>query len=211
MNVNQERVSRVDGEQRLTERARGGDLSALAELLSDNYPFLVKYLIKVTLHPQLAEDIAQETMLRALEKIKLYNERSKFSTWLIAIATRIFIDNRRRSMKERSILEEEVREQQAGRSLRFRLASQGGEWSEVLDALGQLSDDLRLAVVLKHYYGYSQKEIADIMGIPEGTVKSRIHSGLQALRKELTDHDLEAYQESPKRQGKSLAAVHTYE
>ena len=182
----------MDRDRNLTERARGGNLSALAELLSDHYPFLVKYLIKITLHPQLAEDIAQETMLKALEKIKLYDGRSKFSTWLIAIATRIYIDNRRRAMKERSILEEEGRGQHAGRSLCFQLSASGGEWTEVLDALSRLSDELRLAVVLKHYYGYSQKEIAEMMAVPEGTVKSRIHSGLQALRKELMDHESEA-------------------
>ncbi|MCL6458622.1 MAG: RNA polymerase sigma factor SigY [Gorillibacterium sp.] len=204
--MDQERVIRVDGEQRLTERARGGDLSALTELLSDNYPFIVKYLIKITLHPQLAEDIAQETMLKALEKIKLYDGRSKFSTWLIAIATRLYIDSRRRATKELSIMEQEGREQRAGRSLRYRLAATGGEWTEVLDALSRLSSELRLAVVLKHYYGYSQKEIADLVGIPEGTVKSRVYNGLQALRKELTDHEVELQQEATKRQGESLAA-----
>lgn len=173
----------------LLVRAQKGDLAALSQLLAANYSFLVKYLVKITLHPQLAEDIAQETMLKAVENIRTFNKRSKFSTWLITIATRLFIDNRRRTSRERVILEAEGGSLEVGRSLRYRLTGAGGEWSEVLDALGRLSEELRLAVVLKHYYGYTQKEIAEMAGIPEGTVKSRIHTGLQLLRKELMEDE----------------------
>lgn len=173
----------------LLVRAQKGDLAALSQLLAANYSFLLKYLVKVTLHPQLAEDIAQETMLKAVENIRTFNKRSKFSTWLITIATRLFIDNRRRTARERVLMEAEGGSQETGRSLRYRLTGAGGEWSEVLDALGRLSEELRLAVVLKHYYGYTQKEIAEMVGVPEGTVKSRIHTGLQMLRKELMEDE----------------------
>jgi RNA polymerase sigma-70 factor (ECF subfamily) len=65
----------------------------------------------------------------------------------------------------------------------------GGTWTETLQALGRLTPELRMAVVMKHYYGFSIKEIAEMTGVPEGTVKSRIYNGIQMLRKELKDDE----------------------
>lgn len=62
----------------------------------------MKYLIKITLHPQLAEDIAQDTMVKCIEKISLYNGSSKFSSWLITIATNLFIDQTRKQKREQN-------------------------------------------------------------------------------------------------------------
>jgi RNA polymerase sigma-70 factor (ECF subfamily) len=192
----------LEAERELVNQARKGDTAALAELLRQNYAFLVKYLIKVTLDPHAAEDTAQETMLKAVEKIRLFDGRSKFSTWLIAIATRLYIDNRRKKRRERDWLEREGRQsaEPSAQSLRWRVTMAGGEWSDVLDAVSRLTEEVRMPVILKHYYGYTQEEIADMMGIPEGTVKSRIHNGLKTLRKELTDGEPE---ESNGREGKT--------
>ena len=69
----------------LIQQAKNGDTLALSKLLEQNYSFLVKYLMKITLHPQIAEDLTQETMMKSIEKIQLYNGKSKFSSWLITI------------------------------------------------------------------------------------------------------------------------------
>ncbi|MEI0737713.1 sigma-70 family RNA polymerase sigma factor [Paenibacillus sp. JTLBN-2024] len=61
----------------------------------------MKYLVKMTMNPAMAEDLAQETMLRCIEKIHLYNGKSKFSSWLITLATRIYIDQMRRTRVEK--------------------------------------------------------------------------------------------------------------
>ncbi|WP_058304013.1 RNA polymerase sigma factor SigY [Gorillibacterium timonense] len=175
---------------RLAERARSGDLNALAELLKENYSFLYRYLLKITLNPDKAADYTQETMLRSVEKIRLFDGKAKFSTWLITIATRLVIDAERRKGRERRfLLRHAQEEEQTGRLLKWRLEAAGAEWLDVLDALSTMGADSRLAVVLKHYYGYSQQEIAAMTGVPEGTVKSRIHHGLIWLRKELTEHE----------------------
>lgn len=166
----------------LISKARRGDRAALSELLQTHYVFLVKYLIKITMQPQLAEDLAQETMLRCMEKIHLYNGQSKFSSWLITIATRQYIDSLRR--KKREVLWQE--KERGLRKLRWQAACADSEWPEVLDALAELPESVRMPVVLKHYYGYAYEEIADMLGIPTGTVKSRIHNGLNTLRKELS-------------------------
>ena len=173
-----------DQARKIIEQAQQGDARALALLLREHYSFLYKYLIKVTMDPLLAEDLVQDTMVRCMEKISTYNGTSSFSSWLITIATRIFIDRKRRWKRE---AEWKMREQQEQgiRSIRWRFESRGEEWSEVLDSLSKLPFALRMAVLLKHYYGYSYEEIGAIMQVPSGTVKSRVSNGLIQLRKEL--------------------------
>lgn len=168
-------------ESRLIEQAQGGDKQALQLLLQTHYTFLVKYLVKITLQPYLAEDLAQETMLRCMEKIRLYHDKSRFSTWMMTIASRLFIDYTRKQKRERLLLEQE----QSMRKLKWQ-GHQGGETGmEIWEALAALDEERRVSVILKHYYGYAYEEIGEILGIPAGTVKSRVHNGLKALRKEL--------------------------
>src|SRR5690625_6924410 len=94
-------------EKDLIRKAKKEDTLALSKLLQQNYSFIVKYLMKVTLHPQNAEDLTQETMMKCIEKIQLYNGESKFSSWLITIATNLFIDQQRRKKREKTWLEQE--------------------------------------------------------------------------------------------------------
>lgn len=166
------------------KQAQQGDPSALSSLLREHYTFLFKYLMKVTMDPLLAEDLVQDTMVRCMEKINTYNGSSSFSSWLITIATRIFIDRKRRWKREVKWKQQAMQEQGI-RSIRWRFESRGEEWSAVLDSLSRLPSGQRVAVLLKHYYGYSYEEIGAIMQIPSGTVKSRVSKGLIQLRKEL--------------------------
>jgi RNA polymerase sigma-70 factor (ECF subfamily) len=162
-------------------QAQQGDKLALSMLLRHHYAFLMKYLIKITLQPQLAEDLTQETMVRCMEKIRLYNGQSKFSSWLVTIATNLYIDHQRRRKREWNWQEQE----QSLRNMRWHAAQQNEEWSEALDALAQLPQEARVPIILKHYYGYAYEEIAEMMDLPAGTVKSRIHNGLKQIRKEM--------------------------
>ncbi|MFK3939337.1 RNA polymerase sigma factor SigY [Alkalihalobacillus sp. NPDC078783] len=168
-------------EKDLIQKAKKGDSLALSTLLQQNYSFLLKYLMKVTLHPQMAEDLTQETMMKSVEKIHLYNGESKFSSWLMTIASNLFIDLKRRKKRERQWLEQE----QVIRQMKWNAANQNDEWTDVLDVLAELSGEIRMPIVLKHYYGYSYEEIGKMMGIAEGTVKSRVSNGLKRVRKEL--------------------------
>lgn len=169
-------------EQDLILQARQGDTMALSLLMQKHYSFLVKYLIKVTLNPSLAEDLTQETMIKCIEKIHFYNGTSKFSSWLITIATNLYIDDLRKKKRERNWKEQE----QALRKMRWQAARNQEEWPLVLDALGHLSEEVRMPIILKHYYGYSYEEIGNILNLATGTVKSRIHNGIKSLRKELS-------------------------
>lgn len=169
--------------------AKRGNRTALADLLHRHYSFLYKYLLKLTMNPHAAEDLAQDTMLKAMEKIGLYQGQSKFSSWLITIATRLYIDSGRKQRRESGWQEQERRRQQSLRGMRWQAASAGGDWPAALDALAALPDETRLPIVLKHYYGYSYEEIAAMTGTLAGTVKSRVHYGIASLRKELTNDE----------------------
>lgn len=172
-------------ETKLIKQAVRGDSRALSELLRQYYSFLYQYVLKVTMNKIRAEDITQETMLKAIEKIATFKNKAKFSTWLITIASRIVIDRVRRNELEKHWLQKE----QAMRTIRCDTWQQGDEWPEALEALGTLSSDIRIPVLLKYYYGYAQEEISSMLDIPVGTVKSRLHNGLKQLRKELTEHE----------------------
>ena len=78
--MEKERKRRMDP---LIKSAKEGDHLAFACIFKENYPFLVKYLIKITMNPDIAEELAQDTMAKCIQKIHLYNGQSKFSTWLI--------------------------------------------------------------------------------------------------------------------------------
>lgn len=170
-------------EKETIRRAVRGDTRALSVLLRENYAFLLKYLLKITMNPGLAEDLTQETMIRCIERITTYDGRSKFSSWMITIGTNLYIDELRRKKRERRLWEQA----QGVRSIQWQAATAAADdaWMAAMEALSRLSHALRVPVILKHYYGYSYEEIAGIMGIAEGTVKSRVHHGLRRLRKEL--------------------------
>jgi RNA polymerase sigma-70 factor, ECF subfamily len=163
------------------KKAKKGDHKAFAVLFRENYPFLVKYLVKVTMNRDMAEELAQDTMAKCVEKIHLYNGKSKFSSWLMTIATNRFIDLQRKRKKEREWQQEELNI----RKMKWDMESRNEEWNDLLEALSKLSEDVRLPIVLKHYYGFSYEEISGMIKLPEGTVKSRIHYGINSLRKEL--------------------------
>lgn len=169
------------------ERAQKGDSDALARLLRQHYAFLLKYMTKITFQPALAEELTQETMLRCIEKIRLYNFTSKFSSWLMTIGTRLYFDHLRKKKREREWRHAEQEQEQALRQIKWQAQRSGEAWSDLLDALGRLPDGVRVPIVLKHYYGYAYEEIADMLDIAVGTVKSRVHNGIKSLRMELGD------------------------
>lgn len=165
----------------LIKNAKKGDHLAFAMLFKEHYPFLVKYLMKITMNPDTAEELAQETMAKCIQKIHLYNGQSKFSTWLVSIATNTYIDQCRKKKREKNWQGQE----EIYRKLKWHFESRNEEWNDALEALGRLPEDVRIPIILKHYYGYSYDEIGEWMKISSGTVKSRVHNGIKSVRREL--------------------------
>ena len=172
-------------ERDLIKQAQKGNQQALSELLQKHYSFLKSYLLKITVNPYLAEDLTQETLIKAIEKITSYDGRSAFSSWLITIGSRLYIDFLRKKDTEKRWTEK----QKALSKMKWAAGNMNRDWPEFLEVLLTLSEEYRIPLILKHYYGYTYVEIADILHIREGTVKSRVHHASNQLRKEWLDDE----------------------
>lgn len=169
--------------QRLIAAAKAGNSAALARLLEENYTRIYKFLLKFTLDSQLAEDLTQDCMVRVIDKISLYDpQKSSLSTWMSAIAKNLWLDECRAGKRRRRLLQDpaEPEEDPVEEILRE---------NEVLLTLKGLKEKFRLPILLKYAYGYRYEEIAAMMKIPAGTVKSRIFKGMKLLKKELGEDD----------------------
>ncbi|MBM7552507.1 sigma-70 family RNA polymerase sigma factor [Thalassobacillus pellis] len=162
--------------------ATRGDPRALAMVLEENYSFIYKYLLKITWNEQTAMDLTQDTMVKAIQKIHLYKEKSKFSSWLITIATNLFFDLKRKEKTANTYWEKE----RAASSDNW-FVNQQEELLDLYELLKILKEEQKIPLLLKHYYGYSYGEIGEMLQIKEGTVKSRVHYALQMIREEQID------------------------
>lgn len=128
------------------------------------------------------DDVVQETLLRAWRSQHRYDPaRGSERAWLFAIARNVANDryrNRQRHLRSAAAMTPptDVTDDDSGRFV---------EAAHVRDALRALSEPHRRVVVETHYFGRSIKETAELLGVPEGTVKSRLYYGLRALRAEL--------------------------
>lgn len=165
-------------EEEVLKKIKKGDQHALSEALKEHYEFLFKYTVQLTGNKEMAKDITQETMVKIIRSIHKYEMRAKFSTWMIQIATNIFLDMKRKEKRKKQYLKENEE------SIDY-MSNMGTGWSETLEVLASLEDAYRIPILLKHLYGYEYKEIGQMIGLKVGTVKSRVHYGLELLRKEM--------------------------
>ncbi|MFC0469950.1 RNA polymerase sigma factor SigY [Halalkalibacter kiskunsagensis] len=171
----------------LIQKARSGNEDAFAHLFQRYYPFLYKYLLKLTLDEDVSGDLAQETMLKCYTHLASFKGDGKFSTWMISIASRLYIDHLRKQKRERRWLEQV--KLTLSRQLSWQADTKGMSWSDVFADFNQLEADVRVPVLLRHYYGYTYDEIGRMLEIRSGTVKSRVHNGLKEIRKEWKDRE----------------------
>ncbi|MBS4218584.1 RNA polymerase sigma factor SigY [Bacillus sp. FJAT-49711] len=169
-------------ERKLIVLAKKGNDEAFTMLFQNHYMFLYKYLIKLSLDPSLTEDLTQETMLKAYIHLTNFKGESKFSTWLISIASRVYIDHQRKVKRERKRFEK-AREDVL-RKVKWDVSISGHDWTDYMSQFAELDPDIRAPILLRHYYGFTYPEIASMLNIKEGTVKTRVHNGIKRIRKE---------------------------
>jgi RNA polymerase sigma-70 factor, ECF subfamily len=164
-----------------------GSMEDLSMLIERHYSPLLGFLYRMGLMT-LAEDMAQETFLRVLKGISFYQPSRPFKPWLYSIALNLVRNYQKRADTQRGseTLDEEVQEvssldAQVIETPEINLLNSEAAQT-VLDALAQLPDHQRSVVVLFYYQELSQKEIAETLRIPVGTVKSRLSLGLRRLR-----------------------------
>lgn len=141
---------------------------------------LLAYAQRATGSRDVAEDILQETLLRAWRHADRYDaDRGSLETWLFTIARNLVIDHhRRRAARPRGVAQIEDHEPVETDEALDRAVE---AW-QVGGALRRLSEDHRAAIVETYYRGASIAQAAERLGVPEGTVKSRLHYGLRNLR-----------------------------
>ena len=175
------------------------DQATFADQAMDHMSSLYTAAMRMTRNPADAEDLVQETYLKAYRGFESFTEGTNLKAWLYRILTNTFI-NRYRAKKRRpdeTDLEDVedfylyrrlggLEEARASRSAEDELLDFFTE-TEVKDALESLPESFRLAVLLADVEGFAYKEIAEILDIPIGTVMSRLHRGRKALQKRLYD------------------------
>lgn len=180
---------RTASDDRLVALGRTGDRAAFGELVERHKDALVNYLTRLSGSREQAEDLAQEAFVRLYERGGGYRERGLLRAYLFRIAT--------------NLLRSQARRQRRWRAFRSLLPPSNGKPPQrspqhrLLDhelrrhlaaALLRLPLRYRQPVVLSHLEGWPLREIADLMGCREGTVKSRLHRGRRMLREILTPY-----------------------
>jgi RNA polymerase sigma-70 factor (ECF subfamily) len=157
-------------------------------------PNLYSAALRMTRNPADAEDLVQETYLRAYRGFSGFEEGTNLRAWMYRILTNTFINSYRKKQREPVTVQEDDFDEWY---LFDKLGESGVEPSaeaevirsmpdeDVQKALEALPEGFRLAVLLADVEGFSYKEIAEILGIPIGTVMSRLHRGRRALEKAL--------------------------
>ena len=181
-------------EKDLIRKAKQGDMHAFEELILKHEKIVYNVALRMMNHGEDAKDISQEVFLKAYRSLSNFDERSAFSTWLYRITHNTCIDEmRKRKGKQNYSLEEEL-ENEAG-SMQRQIADEGDtpeesllreeQKSEILQALDNLSAEHKAAIILRDVKGLSYEEIAEILELSLGTVKSRISRGRNQLKKEI--------------------------
>ncbi|MGH0028651.1 MAG: RNA polymerase sigma factor [Myxococcota bacterium] len=178
----------------LVARWQGGEIEAFESLVRRHEGRVYRMLFRMLGTREEAEDATQEAFLSLHRHGHRFRREARFSTFLYRVAANAALNRRRTLGRARARRNALAERQAAGDDLPSAPrdpegATTGAEArSKVQEALSSLPPDLRMAVVLYDIEGQTYREIADALGIPEGTVKSRIHRGRQALRQELADY-----------------------
>lgn len=176
-----------------------GEADAFATLLSRYRRPLFNFVLRTVRNPVVAEDLTQDVFIRIIRRASDFKGSSKFTTWMYTIARNICIDHgRRMSHRRHRSLDATAPGAEGGAPLVERVASgqpgvdraaaSKGLRTEIAAAVDALPDDQREVFLLRQVQGMRFREIAEVIGVPENTVKSRMRYALERLTEALEHH-----------------------
>lgn len=184
----------VATDQELVARARQGSETAYRELLGRYQRPVFSLVYRMVRDRELAEDLAQEAFVKVFNHIDRYDPKYKFSSWIFKIASNLTIDFLRKKEPETVSIDgsRHASTDDAVEATRITVESRDENPEEQLEskqlgeeierAIGALRPEYRTAIVLRHVEGRAYEEIAEIMDVPLGTVKTYIHRARAELR-----------------------------
>lgn len=193
-------VRRMEGgspeEASLVQACKEGDQAAFNLLVWRWEKPLFNFTYKYVGDAHLAQDLVQETFVRVLRSIRGYEHRGAFSTWLYRIAINLCKDHLRKKRIPMVSLHDYYTTSSGDRVyVKDGIADDAPRSDEELAAarreelvrrlLAGLPDEHRIVILMKEYQGLKFREIAEVLDIPEGTVKARLYRGLRTLREQL--------------------------
>lgn len=174
---------------------KGGDVEAFTEIVKRHQRPLINFFFRLIWDRDQSEDMAQEVFLRLYKYLPRYDPRAKFTTFLYKVARNLWIDRVRSvaSHPHTTSLERPV----GGRDSEMRdfvsgpPADPGSEAGRLEDiervrlALAELPEEQRMVIILAEFHAMRYEEIGQILGIPVGTVKSRMHHAVERLKENM--------------------------
>jgi RNA polymerase sigma-70 factor (ECF subfamily) len=193
-------VSGDDSDEGLMLRYQKGDVRAFEVLLGRHRRPIFNFILRYVGERSHAEDLMQETFLRVIKGADAYQRQAKFTTWLYTIARNLCVDAARRGKhrkaasldtpmdaeaKDGATLLDVVPDKGAGTDRKVQSKELHGRLQL---AIAKLSEDQREVFLMREFLDMPFKEIADVVGCPENTVKSRMRYALEKLREELEEY-----------------------
>lgn len=173
----------------LVDLARTGNADAFHELVVRESQRVFRTAFRITGNEEDADDVVQETFLRAYRKLHLFDGRSQFSTWLHRITVNCSMDLMRKKARRdaREISDEGVNEVRmiAMDPRPDRLAASGEVGRQVEKVLRSLSPTERTVFVLRHFEGYTSKEIGQMLGMRSGAIRNAVFRAVKKMRSSL--------------------------
>ncbi len=178
-------------ENKLIERASGGDPAAFNRLMEIHEKRMYAVALRMCGNREDAQDCLQEAMLRVYRAISNFKGQSSFGTWVYRITMNTCLDElRRKKNKQNTSLDNMLDQGWAPTdesSSPEKKVMQNEMRQSIANSIRDLPEDMRSAIIMRDVHGYSYDEIADMLNVNVGTIKSRISRGREKLREKLSN------------------------